>query len=72
MRCIAKNYEKAVYYPEDQKFLLKLDPPVTHYDVLVSPHRLTAEARYIEPQFFLIGTEKTSFSVNSSHFVYCR
>jgi len=31
------EYERAVYYPEDEKFLLKLDPLVTHYDVLV-PH----------------------------------
>lgn len=29
------DYERAVYYPEDKKFLLKLDPLVTHYDVLV-------------------------------------
>src|SRR5262245_54490158 len=33
------EYQKAVYYPEDKKFLLKLDPLVTHYDVLVSPTR---------------------------------
>ena len=31
------EYEKAVYYPEDKKFLLKLDPNVTHYEVLVGP-----------------------------------
>jgi len=31
------DYERAVYYSEDKKFLLKLDPLVTHYDVLVSP-----------------------------------
>lgn len=30
------DYEKAVYYPEDRKFLLWLDPAVTHYDVLMS------------------------------------
>ena len=28
------DYEKAVYYPEDKKFLLELDPRVTHYEVL--------------------------------------
>lgn len=28
------DYEKAVYYPEDKKFLLELDPQVTHYEVL--------------------------------------
>jgi heme-degrading monooxygenase HmoA len=27
------EYEKAVYYPEDKKFLLKLDPHVTHYEI---------------------------------------
>ena len=28
------DYEKAVYYPEDQKFLLEMEPRVTHYEVL--------------------------------------
>jgi heme-degrading monooxygenase HmoA len=27
--------EKAVYYPEDNKFLLALDPNVAHYEVVV-------------------------------------
>jgi heme-degrading monooxygenase HmoA len=27
--------EKAKYYPEDEKFLLELEPSVTHYDVLI-------------------------------------
>lgn len=31
------EYEKAVYYPEDKKFLLRLDPKVIHYEVLVGP-----------------------------------
>jgi heme-degrading monooxygenase HmoA len=29
------DYEKAVYYPEDRKFLLNLSPHVSHYEVLV-------------------------------------
>jgi hypothetical protein len=29
------EYEKAVYYPEDKKFLLSLSPHVSHYEVLV-------------------------------------
>jgi len=29
-----QDYEKAVYYPEDKKYLLGLDPHVTHYEVL--------------------------------------
>jgi heme-degrading monooxygenase HmoA len=33
------EYENAVYYPEDKKFLLELDPHVTHYEVLASPSR---------------------------------
>jgi heme-degrading monooxygenase HmoA len=33
------EYERAVYYPEDEKFLLKLDPLVRHYEVLVMPAR---------------------------------
>jgi heme-degrading monooxygenase HmoA len=28
------DFEKAVYYPEDNKFLLSLDPHVTHYELL--------------------------------------
>ena len=28
------DYEKAVYYPEDSRFLLALDPNVTHYELL--------------------------------------
>ena|SRR5215469_5856406 len=32
------EYERAVYYPEDENFLLRLDPLVTHYEVLVVPH----------------------------------
>jgi heme-degrading monooxygenase HmoA len=29
--------ERARYYPEDEGFLLELEPHVTHYDVLVRP-----------------------------------
>ena len=29
--------EKAVYYPEDSKFLLELEPNVTHYEILEQP-----------------------------------
>ena len=32
-----EEYERAVYYPEDRKFLLELEPRVTHYEVLVQP-----------------------------------
>jgi len=28
------DYEKAVYYPEDKKFLLEMDPQVRHYELL--------------------------------------
>jgi len=28
---------KARYYPEDEKFLLELEPIVSHYEVLVEP-----------------------------------
>ena len=31
------EYEKAVYYPEDRKFQLELEPHVTHYEVIASP-----------------------------------
>ena len=29
--------EKAVYYPDDDDFLLEFEPNVTHYEVLVAP-----------------------------------
>ena len=31
------DVEKAVYYPEDKKYLLELDPHVTHFEVLKTP-----------------------------------
>ena len=31
------GYEKAVYYPQDEKFLLEMLPKVEHYEVLSSP-----------------------------------
>jgi heme-degrading monooxygenase HmoA len=34
------DYEKAVYYPEDKRYLLELDPGVTHYEVLSHPQVL--------------------------------
>jgi len=30
------DYEKAVYYPEDKRFLLEMQPVVEHYEVLDS------------------------------------
>lgn len=29
--------EKAVYYPEDENYLIELEPKVTHYDVHQAP-----------------------------------
>ena len=31
------NYENAVYYPEDDKFLVERGPRVDHYEVLTGP-----------------------------------
>lgn len=31
------NVEAARYYPEDEGYLLELEPTVTHYEVLASP-----------------------------------
>ena len=31
------DYEKARYYPEDEKFLLELEPLVIHYEVVGAP-----------------------------------
>lgn len=28
------DYEKAVYYPEDEKFLVAMEPKVTHYELM--------------------------------------
>lgn len=36
-RFAGDDYERAVYFPEDEKYLLKLEPTVTHYDVLTAP-----------------------------------
>ena len=33
------DYERAVYYPEDKRFLQQLDAGVKHYEVLSSPLR---------------------------------
>ena len=34
-RFVGSNMEKAKYYPEDEQFLLELEPTVTHYQVAV-------------------------------------
>lgn len=31
------DVERAKYYPEDETYLLELEPTVTHYEVLASP-----------------------------------
>jgi heme-degrading monooxygenase HmoA len=36
-RFAGTNMEKAKYYPEDEQFLLELEPTVTHYEVMVMP-----------------------------------
>jgi len=36
-RFAGADMDKAKYYPEDEKFLLELEPTVSHYEVLVSP-----------------------------------
>ena len=36
-RFAGPNFEKAVYYPEDKKFLLELEPNVVHYEILAQP-----------------------------------
>ena len=33
------DYENAVFYPEDEKFLLERGPRVIHYEVLDGPNR---------------------------------
>jgi heme-degrading monooxygenase HmoA len=34
-RFAGDDYERAVYYPEDEGFLLELEPNVAHYEVAV-------------------------------------
>lgn len=36
-RFAGSNMEKAKYYPEDEQFLLELEPTATHYEVMVKP-----------------------------------
>jgi len=36
-RFAGSEIEKAKYYPEDEEFLLELEPEVKHYEVLVKP-----------------------------------
>jgi len=36
-RFAGAEIEKAKYYPEDEKFLLELEPTVTHYEVSIQP-----------------------------------
>jgi len=36
-RFAGSDMEKAKYYPEDERYLLELEPNVTHYEVLVEP-----------------------------------
>jgi heme-degrading monooxygenase HmoA len=36
-RFAGSEFEKAKYYPEDDRFLLEFEPTVTHYEVLVKP-----------------------------------
>lgn len=31
-----EDYAQAVYYPEDSRYLLELEPAVTHYEVLLA------------------------------------
>jgi heme-degrading monooxygenase HmoA len=37
-RFAGPDMEKAKYYPEDERYLLELEPNVTHYEVLAAPH----------------------------------
>lgn len=36
-RFAGDDVEKAYYYPEDEQYLLELEPYVTHYEVLAHP-----------------------------------
>ncbi len=36
-RFAGENPEIAVYYPEDEKYLLEMPPDIEHYEVFVSP-----------------------------------
>jgi len=36
-RFAGPNMKAARYYPEDEQFLLELDPNVTHYEVMAGP-----------------------------------
>jgi heme-degrading monooxygenase HmoA len=36
-RFAGPNMEQAKYYPQDEQFLLELEPTVTHYEVMAKP-----------------------------------
>lgn len=36
-RFAGSDIEKAKYYPEDEQFLIELEPKVTHYQVMIKP-----------------------------------
>lgn len=42
-RFAGSEMEKAKYYPEDEMFLLELEPKVMHYEVLVQPSQCKSQ-----------------------------
>jgi heme-degrading monooxygenase HmoA len=45
IRAFAGNdLDKAVYYPEDEAYLLSLEPEVTHYEILAAPKEIETKS----------------------------
>ena len=44
------DVEKAVYFPEDEKYLLELKPQVTHFEILQTPVKLNASKKRSFPR----------------------
>lgn len=48
-RFAGEEFEKPVYYPDDQKFLLELEPRVTHYAVILEEGKRADDLRFMIP-----------------------
>ena len=42
-RFAGDSIDKAVYYPEDKKYLIALEPKVVHYEVLAGPKQFVSD-----------------------------
>jgi heme-degrading monooxygenase HmoA len=48
-RFAGEEFEKPVYYPEDEKFLLELEPRVSHYAVILEEGKRPEDLGFMIP-----------------------